>query len=237
MAPPPPQPPPLAAAALHRAYPPEPAEPLGKRGRKPTDKKLAYEAEIVEEARPVRKGRWANHVPAEGRRPAGRGGRGGRGRTGGAPARGAANGFTAGGAVGGYALALGLPGRDFVATTFKTLFDALGVAEASAQGGASGSLGGGTAAAGTAGFGAGGWQPAPAAPPAPGGGSGRNSPSLFGGGWAVGGGATSGSASRSPRILALQSELFDRSAYVPHMTEGIGAAARVMGDCPVPLFR
>lgn len=43
-------------------------------------------------------------------------------------------------------------------------------------------------------------------------------------------------AVRSPRILALQPELFERMAYT-RVTEGLGAAQRLMGDCPVPLFR
>lgn len=40
---------------VHESFPPPTAEVLGKRGRKPTDKKLAYDADYVEEPRPVRK--------------------------------------------------------------------------------------------------------------------------------------------------------------------------------------
>lgn len=49
-------------------------------------------------------------------------------------------------------------------------------------------------------------------------------------------GAVSGGPARSPRILALQPELFDRVAY-GRLTEGLGAAQRVMSACDVPLFR
>ena len=49
-------------------------------------------------------------------------------------------------------------------------------------------------------------------------------------------GAVGGGPARSPRILALQPELFDRVAY-GRLTEGLGAAQRVMSACDVPLFR
>jgi hypothetical protein len=49
-------------------------------------------------------------------------------------------------------------------------------------------------------------------------------------------GAVSGGPARSPRILALQPELFDRVAC-GRLTEGLGAAQRVMSACDVPLFR
>ena len=46
---------PFHAGTLHDMLPPAATEMLGKRGRKPTDKKLAYDADYVEEPRPVRK--------------------------------------------------------------------------------------------------------------------------------------------------------------------------------------